>query len=193
MDELFAKSGVTSYRTISAQIEPPPRRRKHADVTFSVDEKVITAHKCILAERSEYFETMFSHEWKEAKEGSTIEVEDVKHEIFEAFLFYIYSEKIKFEEDEYKNICDLMKLADSHCDNHVREECEQILIRNINKENAFFLARNASSANALTLGGKVVKFILDKKLLVKYSSSKEMIDLVGLEAFHEIAVALTHH
>ncbi|XP_035711161.1 uncharacterized protein LOC110854462 isoform X2 [Folsomia candida] len=61
MDELFAKCGDTCNRTISAQIEPPPRRRvsddicdlwenkKHADVAFSVGGKVITAHMQILA------------------------------------------------------------------------------------------------------------------------------------------------
>lgn len=33
-----------------------------------------------------------------------IEVKDVKHAIFEALLVYIYTEKIKFKENEYRNI-----------------------------------------------------------------------------------------
>lgn len=42
-----------------------------------------------------------------------------------------------------------MKLADYYCLVDIRHECEKILINNINPENAFFLAKNASSANAL--------------------------------------------
>lgn len=41
-----------------------------------------------------------------------------------------------------------MKLADSYCEITIRQECEKILIRNVSKENAFFLVRNAALANA---------------------------------------------
>lgn len=44
---------------------------------------------------------------------------------------------------------DLMMLADSYCDFKIRQDCEKILIRNITTENAVFLVRNASLANAL--------------------------------------------
>ncbi|XP_021958884.2 RCC1 and BTB domain-containing protein 1 [Folsomia candida] len=199
MDGLFAKYGGTSYRTISVQIEPPPRRRvkddicdlwenkKHADVAFSVEGKVITAHKLILSGRSEYFERMFSKEWNEANpQKGAIEVKDTKHDIFEALLFYIYTDKIKFEEDEHENIFELMKLADYYCLVDIRHECEKILINNINPENAFFLAKNASSANALTLEGKVIKFIVDNQLLVDISSPQEKIGLVGMKVFQQI-------
>ncbi|XP_035702316.1 regulatory protein NPR3-like [Folsomia candida] len=205
MEELYFQYGEISYRTISAQIEPPPRRRvsddicnlwenkKHVDVTFSVEGKSITANKCILAGRSEYFEIMFSKEWNEEKGGSsTIMVKDTRHDIFEALLFYIYSDKVKFQEDEYENIFDLMKLADSYCEVSIRHECEKILISNINEENASFFARNASSANALTLEEKVIKFIVDNQLLAGNSSPQEMIDSVGLDAFQKISVSLPH-
>ncbi|XP_035711353.1 RCC1 and BTB domain-containing protein 1-like [Folsomia candida] len=206
LDELFAKCAGKSFRTISAEIEPPPpaprrvsddicnlwENKKHADVAFSVEGKVITAHKCILAERSEYFERMFSHEWNETKEGSSsvIEIKDTKHAIFEALIYYIYSDKVKFQEDEYQNVFDLMQLADFYCQVNIRDECEKILISNINMENAFFLVRNASPANASTLEGKVIKFIVDNKLLMDNLSPEGMIDLVGMDAFQKISIAL---
>lgn len=43
---------------------------------------------------------------------------------------------------------DLMKLADCYCELSLRQECEAILIQNINAENAFFLFQNASQASA---------------------------------------------
>lgn len=33
-----------------------------------------------------------------------IEIKDTKYEIFEAFLFYIYNDKVKFAGNEYENI-----------------------------------------------------------------------------------------
>lgn len=46
----------------------------------------------------------------------------------------------------------LMQLADSYCDVTIRRECEKILMKNINKANAFFLLRSAAAANALVRG-----------------------------------------
>lgn len=45
-----------------------------------------------------------------------------------------------------------MQLADSYCDVTIRRECEKILMKNINKANAFFLLRSAAAANALVRG-----------------------------------------
>lgn len=39
------------------------------DISFSVEEKVIVANKAFLTIRSEYFEKMFSGDWKDGNEG----------------------------------------------------------------------------------------------------------------------------
>lgn len=44
------------------------------------------------------------HVYTKSKFCRAIEVKDTKHDIFEALLFFIYSDQIKFEEDEYENI-----------------------------------------------------------------------------------------
>lgn len=45
-----------------------------------------------------------------------------------------------------------MKLADFYCEVTIRRECEKILMQNINTTNAFFLLKNAASANAMVRG-----------------------------------------
>ncbi|XP_035711858.1 uncharacterized protein LOC110855475 [Folsomia candida] len=205
LDELFAEISSSTWRTIWADGEvegglmKPGKmgddignlwgNKENVDVTFSVEGKTISAHKLILTSRSEYFAKMFSNEWKEAKSGSCIEIKDTKFEIFEALLFYIYQDKVKFAGDAYENIFGLMMLADAHCAVKIRRECEQILMRNINPENAVFLVRNAASANASNLESNVIRFILDNRLLNVGSSPQELIDLLGMDAFQKISVA----
>ncbi|XP_035701340.1 RCC1 and BTB domain-containing protein 1 [Folsomia candida] len=136
---------------------------------------------------------MFSNEWKETEgEAPVIEIKDTKYEIFEAFLFYIYNDKVKFAGNEYENIFNLMQLADSYCDLKIRQNCEKILIRNISEESAFFLVRNASLAKASNLERNIVNFILDKRLLDLNLSPQELVELLGMDAFHTISLAALH-
>ncbi|XP_021959452.1 RCC1 and BTB domain-containing protein 1 isoform X2 [Folsomia candida] len=199
LDELFAEIGQSTWRTISAKSPLKPVTlgddigalwvsKENLDVVFSVEGKTISAHKCILACRSEYFAKMFNHEWKEAQ--GVIDIKDTQYEIFESLLFYIYNDKVSFGEDEYENIFGLMMLADSYCDLKIRQGCEEILIRNINEENAFFLVRHAGLANASDLERNVVKFILNKRLLEFSSSSfDELIELFGVGVTSKILKA----
>ncbi|XP_035715429.1 TD and POZ domain-containing protein 1-like [Folsomia candida] len=186
------RAGEIKPRTVGGDIATLWRTNENADVTFSVEGKTITAHKLILTCRSDYFAKMFSNEWKEG-DGSKIEIKDTKHDVFEAFLFYIYHDEVKFLDDEYENIFDLMKLADSYCDITIRRECERILIHNIDEDNAFFLVRNAASANASALESTVVQYIFENGLLADKSSPQELIDLVGMEAFQKLAMAAIYH
>ncbi|OXA42408.1 RCC1 and BTB domain-containing protein 1 [Folsomia candida] len=195
IDKVLADLAQISYRTLGASMKAKQRTlggdianlwrtKENSDITFTVEGKTITAHKFILTCRSEYFAKMLSNEWKEGN-GSEIVINDTVYAVFEAILFYIYHEEVKFAKDEYENIFDLMKLADSYCEITIRQECEKILIRNVSKENAFFLVRNAALANASDLERTVVKFILEKGLLSARSPPQELIDLVGMEAFQK--------
>ncbi|XP_035716742.1 RCC1 and BTB domain-containing protein 1 [Folsomia candida] len=199
LDEAFAQISQTSYRTMWVAREPEPRKlcddisnlwttKKNADVTFSVEGKLISAHKLILTMRSEYFEKMFSGEWAET-DGSIVDIKDTNHDIFEGLIFYIYHDKIPFANFDYENLFGLMKLADSYCDLTIRRECEEILMGSVNKENAFFLLRNAASVNALDLEEKVTKVILDSQFFGETLSPAELVDLLGREAFDKLATA----
>ncbi|XP_035711995.1 RCC1 and BTB domain-containing protein 1-like [Folsomia candida] len=176
--------------TLGQEIANLWRTKNDVDVTFSVEEKTITAHKLILKSRSDYFAKMFSNEWKET-EGSVIKIENTEYVTFEAFLFYLYHDKVNFSEDEYENIFDLMKLADSYCATNVARDCEKILIRGINTENAFFLARRAPAVNAMILKGKVTRFIVENctHLNVGQLWPQELIEMIGQEAFRKVLMA----
>ncbi|XP_035712018.1 RCC1 and BTB domain-containing protein 1 isoform X2 [Folsomia candida] len=205
LDEYFAELYQKSYRTIGMPSRMRPvqkgtlgreisnlwKTKDDVDVTFSVEGKTITAHKLILKSRSDYFAKMFSNEWTETA-GSKIEIKDTKFVTFEAFLFYLYHDKVTFSEYKYESIFDLMKLADSYCATNIARDCEKILMRGINTENAFFLVRNAASANALNLEGKVLKFILDNRVRLNLTKSSlpDLIEWMGQEALNKMALAM---
>ena len=67
------------------------------------------AHKAILAARSQFFEAMLQHDTKEAQE-SMIEIPDVKLEVCESFLRYLYTGKFWPDTEEYAE--ELLILAD---------------------------------------------------------------------------------
>ncbi|XP_033212144.1 speckle-type POZ protein-like [Belonocnema kinseyi] len=90
------------------------------DVSFFIRNKEFTAHKNILASRSEVFATMFRVKMSEGL-TSKVEVEDIEPVIFEKMLRFIYSDKVddlkpaeasplffaahKYDLEKLKNIC----------------------------------------------------------------------------------------
>ncbi|XP_021966022.2 RCC1 and BTB domain-containing protein 1 [Folsomia candida] len=116
VDEYFAELCQKSHRTIGSPSTSPVwkealdqeisnlwRNKNDVDVTFSVEGKTITAHKLVLASKSDYFANMFSTEWKETA-GSEIDIKVTKYVTFEAFLFYLYHGRVTFAEAEYESI-----------------------------------------------------------------------------------------
>ncbi|XP_021953548.1 RCC1 and BTB domain-containing protein 1 [Folsomia candida] len=206
VDEIFAKTFQKSHRSIKPRIEMVgPRESGHslcediarlwdandADVIFSVECKDIGAHRVILKCRSTHFAKMLENEWKEKKE-SRIVIPDTKYCVFEALLYFIYHAKLNLPSDQYENIFDLMKLADCYCELSLRQECEAILIQNINAENAFFLFQNASQASADELEDQAFKFIVDNRstLLDNISSSADLENMLGAQALSKMVMGL---
>ena len=62
-----------------------------ADVTFVLGESKIKAHKCILASRCSFFESMFTVGMRESQE-SIITVQDISAFTFKKLLEFIYSD-----------------------------------------------------------------------------------------------------
>ena len=66
---------------------------KLTDVTLSVDGVKLRSHKLVLAVSSPVFEAMFAHDMTEKLE-SHVQIKDIKVEVFQILLKYIYLEKI---------------------------------------------------------------------------------------------------
>ena len=86
----------TEVEILSKLFEDP--KIHNVEFIFRGEDKIIKAHKCFLAEVSEYWERMFCEEGlKESKEIITkIDIIDAKYKMFQAFLQFCYFGKITF-------------------------------------------------------------------------------------------------
>ena len=81
---------------------------KHSDVTLTVGDTDIPAHKNILSARSPVFAAMFEHDCEETRENR-VTIEDVDVEAFESLLRFIYTARV---ENGTKLNADLLIAAD---------------------------------------------------------------------------------
>ena len=71
-----------------------------ADVAFSVDGHTFSAHRCLLAARSEFFRGLFKSGMQEGSSSRPIVIKEVTDRAFAALLRYLYTDKLLAEEEE---------------------------------------------------------------------------------------------
>lgn len=102
-----------------------------ADVTLVVEDREIKVHQLILAARSPVFNAMLSVDMREKRE-KRITIPDVSYVAAKEFLEFIYSAQLKTT----KNAKDLLILAEMYQITDLKNACENILVAQLNKENA---------------------------------------------------------
>lgn len=103
-----------------------------SDVIFQIDGKQINSHKCILANKSIVFETMFSISMKESKQ-SIVDIVDIRYDVFKEMLRFIYTAKVYRIEE----IADqLIAAAEKYSLQELKNMCEMTLFKNLTVEKA---------------------------------------------------------
>ncbi|XP_037024414.1 protein maternal effect lethal 26-like [Bradysia coprophila] len=119
--------------------QPPQRmitkatsREEFSDVQFTVDGKVIVAHRIILADRSEVFRTMFMWNHNSAKTGP-IAIAETTYDAFFNFINAIYYGNTPADPE----LClEMIKLAEKYDVQDIKMEAEASVIASITMQNA---------------------------------------------------------
>uniref|UniRef100_A0A914Z1Q9 BTB domain-containing protein n=1 Tax=Panagrolaimus superbus TaxID=310955 RepID=A0A914Z1Q9_9BILA len=127
------------------------------DFTIIVDEKEITAHKCILAARSPVFAAMFQSGMKEAEENK-VEINDFPFNIVEAAIKLCYHHSL-VTDITLNNKMALLQFFDKYNIHSVKNDLEAYLISEIDESNVCFLTNCSLRSNSRKLEEKCAEFI----------------------------------
>ena len=79
------------------------RDGKLCDVTISVGEKKMRAHKLVLAASSPYFETMFTGDFPESNQ-SEVTIREVDEEAMETMIEFCYTATVNIDESNVQSL-----------------------------------------------------------------------------------------
>ncbi|XP_043287880.1 BTB and MATH domain-containing protein 40-like [Venturia canescens] len=120
----------THQKSVVANLQAIFEKNTYSDITFVFEDEELHAHKSILAVQSKVFEAMFSNEMSE-KDTGRVEVLDIRAEVFEAFLKYLYTRKI----DLKKNVTEFLVVADKYEVCELKDLCEKYMLKNLSEQN----------------------------------------------------------
>lgn len=115
------------------------------DMTIVCDKREFHCHKFVLAARSEVFAAMLRHEFLE-KQNSRVDVKEIDGETMELLLSYIYTGQVT----DFKNVSvvELFKAADRYRLDHLKNMCEEELVKRVEASNAADILSLAHKYNA---------------------------------------------
>ncbi|XP_057334007.1 speckle-type POZ protein-like [Microplitis mediator] len=142
-----------SKRRIVDDLEELFDSKLKSDVVLIVGDKKIKTHKSILIARSPVLAAMFMHNTVENK-NNEINIIDIKAEIIEKMLKFIYTDKVENIDDDAEY---LLEVADKYQVQMLKELCEKSLSKSVTTENAVKIMILADRHNAKQL----LKFVID--------------------------------
>lgn len=112
---------------LTTQLEGLLDNTKFSDFTFALRGREFKVHKAILASRSEVFEAMFEHPFKENL-TNRVEIEDIEPDVFHVLLRFIYTGQVSLAEMGTFAV-GLYAAADKYMLNELKIACENHLVR----------------------------------------------------------------
>ncbi|XP_052861823.1 BTB/POZ domain-containing protein 6-A isoform X1 [Anopheles cruzii] len=156
------------------------RKNNHlVDCSFRVDDAIFHCHKLILSAASPVFETMF---YGALAEKQTVHIADIKQNVFECMLEYIYAGSIDF--DGMTNIEELLELY--YC-------AEKYMIDSLHKKCVNYFGKNIKPNNVLKILDIAYRMNLDDIIyscmcvLRHFLSSGMSLSNIILESNHHLS------
>ncbi|KAH7721611.1 Klhl5 protein [Aphelenchoides avenae] len=133
------------------------RERHLCDVEIECEDRLIPAHRVVLASAIEYFALMFRSNMTECRQ-KTVKLEGITFDALEKIVNFAYSAEVEITEE---SCFDLLHAANFLGVKFVRKSCEDFLIKQINTENCLQLRDFADHQGCLELVDAVDKYLSD--------------------------------
>nr|XP_022915944.1 actin-binding protein IPP [Onthophagus taurus]XP_022915945.1 actin-binding protein IPP [Onthophagus taurus] len=128
---------------------------RFCDVEIIAGEKIIKAHKAVLAASSNYFQAMFTGGLCE-KDQNSVELHAISPNTLESLIDFIYSGKVCISQN---NVQELMIAADMLEMHEIVSCCSTFLIKELHPINAIGIYRFAEGHNWLNLANEAMGYV----------------------------------
>ncbi|GLT55852.1 hypothetical protein SLA2020_429820 [Shorea laevis] len=132
----------------------------------------IHANKVVLVSRSPVFKAIFENEMEESRSG-TIKISDVSYEALCAFINYLYTAEATLDE---QMAYELLVLAEKYQVQHLKADCEKLLVSKLNWDKSVMSYAFAHQQNAKLLGDAALSLITDN--MGKFTEGEECVELL---------------
>jgi len=129
-----------------------------SDVRLVVADQEFRAHRAVLAARSSVFASMFSTDMAEAQ-SSTVTVADVRPEVFEMLLEFLYTDSLTRQDAEPQVIGDLLKAAKKYAVPRLASLCENRALTAITLDSVVEWLMLATMLDAEQLKSACMRFV----------------------------------
>lgn len=148
-----------------------------SDITIRVDERNFQCHKIILAAKSQVLRELLTNHMN-GNLGNVMEFTDIKAEIFEEVLRYMYTGKVN-NLQEYG--IDILRAANQYKLEHLKNMCEEFLVAKLTHDNVVETLKIADACNAPFLVKHCSHYIL--KYIISNFQKKEFSKRINLDMF----------
>uniref|UniRef100_A0A0K0F323 Speckle-type POZ protein (inferred by orthology to a human protein) n=1 Tax=Strongyloides venezuelensis TaxID=75913 RepID=A0A0K0F323_STRVS len=128
---------------------------KFFDCIIKTKDYEIKAHKCILASRSELFDSIFKRT-NHGYESNIIDINDFSSEVMKKMIKYLYTGKLPDMDDM---ACEMLKIGNLYKLKQLKSAAEDYLIRNLDFDNVCDYFVESESCSAETLQEWCIRFI----------------------------------
>jgi protein-L-isoaspartate(D-aspartate) O-methyltransferase len=173
---------LPEVNTFDSEIFKLIEKDTFSDIKFSVEEKLIPAHKMVLVAQSEHFRQMFAGCFKESHDG-IIKIFDCSPETFSEVLLFLYTGKCNITED---NCFSILEQANFFQLSRLIAMCEIFWYERINIENAGTCLSFAKHFNATQLSHFAMEFIFKNVHEVTQSQAWKELEI---ELISEVLIA----
>ncbi|XP_049843386.1 uncharacterized protein LOC126295143 isoform X1 [Schistocerca gregaria] len=143
-------------RTLAADLGALLRSGHSADVTFSIGESQLRAHRAVLVARSPVFAAMMAHDCLEASSGH-IPVADIEADVLCQLLTFLYTDEIQLDDPLMAQ--KLLAAAAKYQVPILKEQCELVISQNLCVRNAVACAVLAIEHSCSRLEESAAHFI----------------------------------
>lgn len=208
ISNVIEASGTFSNQCISINNQKPKKKLsddlmkllendEFSDVTIIIEDNEIQAHKVVLAARSTVFASLLRSDSSEGNNtnSSTIEINDVKLNVFKELLRYIYTDNINSIDSTMAK--ELLVAAIKYDLEELKSTCEAILCNGMNVDNAIEILKTADEYDLPRLKSQAAKFSVERgPTIIKSTGFKNlersipnpiMYDLFRMSAYKSIA------